>query len=258
MTEQIGGPDRAHLDTVPQTPTPDWSRTSQGHGPRGGEGGGVPSHGDIPPQGSGPPGGEDADDLADGDAPSGTPTQRALRVLIEWVLIAICALGLALLMRTFLVHAYRIPSGSMEPTLLVGDRVVAYKLGYRLHDINRGDVVVFGNPNGAHEADDLIKRVIAVGGETLELNEGFVFIDGQLLDEPYLVSAGSTFPKTPIPGCVNTAESDRCEVPEGKLLVLGDNREASRDGRYFGPVDGDAVVGRAFMKYWPPSDLGGL
>ena len=186
------------------------------------------------------------------------PGPGLLRAAFEWVVVAVCALVLALVLQAFLVQAFSIPSGSMEPTLSIGDRVVVYKLGYRLHDVNRGDVVVFRNPDPSPGTDDLIKRVVALGGETFELRDGRVYIDGRPLEEPYLKSAGSSFPKQPIPGCDNTPVSDLCRVPEGRLLVLGDNRDASRDGRFFGPVDVDSVVGRAFMKYWPPNDIGGI
>lgn len=181
-----------------------------------------------------------------------------LRVALEWLVVAVSALILALVMQAFLVQAFSIPSGSMEPTLSIGDRVVVYKLGYRLHDVHRGDVVVFRSPDPSPGTDDLIKRVVALGGETFELRDGLVYIDGRPLEEPYLESAGSSFPKQPIPGCDNTPASDLCRVPEGRILVLGDNRDASRDGRFFGPVDVESVVGRAFMKYWPPNDIGGV
>jgi len=118
--------------------------------------------------------------------------------------------------------------------------------------------VVFSNPHSTPAAGDLIKRVIAVGGETFEIRNGAVYIDGARLDEPYLSPAEKTHPISLIPGCSNTPAAERCEVPAGKLLVLGDNRTSSRDGRYFGPIDSDTVAGRAFMKYWPPDDIGGL
>ena len=197
----------------------------------------------------------------DGDDAGQTPptaARRAWSLLSEWLVVGVCALGLALLLKAFLVEVFVIPSGSMEPTLMVDNRVVVYKLGYRLHEINRGDVIVFHHPGQAADADDLIKRVVALGGETFEIRGTQVYIDGARLEEPYLPPAGSTHPTVPIPGCVNDPEPDRCVVPEGKLLVLGDNRPDSRDGRYFGPIDEDAVVGRAFFKLWPPNDLGGV
>ena len=197
----------------------------------------------------------------EGDSADESPSalrRRVMREVLEWLAVGVCALGLALFLKAFLVEVFEIPSGSMEPTLMIDDRVVVYKLGYRFGDVNRGDVVVFHMPGQASNADDLIKRVVALGGETLEIRDGRVYIDGDRLEEPYLKSAQSTYPGAPIQGCANAPEPDRCEVPEGKLLVLGDSREASRDGRYFGPIDVDTVVGRAFLKIWPPNDLGGV
>ena len=187
-----------------------------------------------------------------------TAARRAWSLVSEWLVVGVCALGLALLLKTFLVEVFVIPSGSMAPTLMVDNRVVVYKLGYRLHDVNRGDVVVFHQPGQAADADDLIKRVVALEGETFEIRGTQVYIDGARLEEPYLPPAGATHPTVPIPGCDNDPEPERCVVPEGKILVLGDNRPDSRDGRYFGPIDVDTVVGRAFFKLWPPNDLGGV
>lgn len=192
------------------------------------------------------------------EPPQLTPAQRRIRALMEWLIVAILALGLALLIKAFLIQAFYIPSGSMEPTLEIGDRIVIYKLGYRFHDVNRGDVIVFSKPDESYDLNELIKRVVAVGGETFELRDGRVFIDGWELDEPYLRPDTLTVSKLPIPGCVNTAIPERCEVPEGTVLVLGDNRSGSQDSRVFGPIDVDTVVGRAFAKLWPPSRIGGL
>jgi len=192
------------------------------------------------------------------DEPPPARERRAMPVVVEWLVVLVCALGLALLLKAFLVEVFVIPSGSMEPTLMVDNRVVVYKLGYRLHDVNRGDVVVFDNPGQGPGIDDLIKRVVALEGETFEIRDGRVHIDGTRLEEPYLTDGELTFPKAAIPGCENDADSLRCEVPEGKVFVLGDSREDSRDSRFFGPVDVDDVVGRAFMKIWPPNDIGGV
>ena len=225
---------------------------------------GAPQHGDAPRAGEPRQDAEDLE-LPDGlpgddgaERPPPTPARRAWGAVFEWLVVGVCALALALLLKAFLVEVFVIPSGSMEPTLIVGNRVVVYKLGYRLHDVNRGDVVVFHQPGQAADADDLIKRVVGLGGETVEIRGGHVYIDGTRLEEPYLAQAESTYPAVPIPGCVNPAEPDRCVVPEGKILVLGDDRPESRDGRYFGPVDVDTVVGRGFLKLWPPNDLGGI
>ncbi len=194
-------------------------------------------------------------------AENGEPSARRRRrvpAAVEWLLTLGCALVLALLLRAFLVEVFVIPSGSMAPTLTDGNRVAVYKLGYRLHDVNRGDVVVFKSPGAGAEANDLIKRVVALGGETFEISDGAVRIDGEPLDEPYLRAGEPTLPKLPIPGCINEADTRLCAVPEGKVLVLGDSREGSRDSRFFGPVDVDDIVGRAVVKIWPPNDLGGL
>lgn len=189
-----------------------------------------------------------------------TRLQRRIRVAGEWLIVAIVAVGLAMLIRAFLVQAFEIPSGSMMPTLQAGDRVVVYKLGYRLHDVGRGDVVVFQNPGdgGFYEFDDLIKRVVAVEGDTFELIDGAVFINGRMLEEPYLAPGTRTQPRWPIPGCENAPVSDRCHLPPRTVLVLGDNRDESHDGRFFGPIGVDTVVGRAFLKYWPPNRIGTL
>ena len=157
--------------------------------------------------------------------PGGRLHKRRVRVLFEWLLIAIVTLACSLLIRTFIAQAFYIPSESMLPTLHVGDRVIVYKAGYRLSGINRGDVVVFRRPDPYYDIDELIKRVVAVGGETFELQDGVVYIDGEPLDEPYLEPDTVTLPKWPIPDCGDIPRSDRCEVPEGKVLVLGDNRE---------------------------------
>ena len=183
-------------------------------------------------------------------------SRRAGRALLEWIVIAVCAVVLAMLIEAFFLQAFSIPSSSMAPTLESGDRVMVYKLGYRFHDVGRGDVIVFELSNESSSAQDLIKRVVAVGGDTFEISNGTVSVNGTTLDEPYLEHLNSTYAKAPIAGCAKPAVPHRCVVPEGRLLVLGDNREFSRDGRFFGTIDENAVVGRAFMRYWPPSNFG--
>jgi signal peptidase I len=170
---------------------------------------------------------------------------RRLRNLVEWVAIVVGALAVALVVKTFLVQAFFIPSLSMYPTLDEGDRVLVNKLSYKLHDVNRGDLVVFERPPGSPESDikDLIKRVIGLPGETIEAREGVVYIDGQELEEPYLVAG------------VTTDDLPRQEIPDGHIWVMGDNRTNSADSRVFGPIDEDTIVGRAFLKVWPITEL---
>ena len=183
-----------------------------------------------------------------------------LRTLIEWIAVAAGALAVALLIKAFLLQAFFIPSSSMDDTLSINDRVLVNKLSYRIGDIERGDIVVFEKPPTAPGSiTDFIKRVAALPGETITFVDGDVFIDGQLLNEPYL--NGATRPNSAAivsEGCTNTPAADRCTLAEGWYFVLGDNRDNSTDSRSFGPIEEDAIVGRAFLKVWPLGDLGFL
>jgi signal peptidase I len=186
----------------------------------------------------------------EGDPPVGEPApeaepskaKKASRNAVEWVAIVLGALVVALVVKTFLIQAFYIPSLSMYSTLDEGDRVLVNKLSYRLHDINREDLVVFERPDNVPDngIEDLIKRVIGLEGEVLEGREGIVYVDGKPLDEGYL-DEGTT-----------TSDFGPVTVPEGHIYVLGDNRENSEDSRSaMGPVDMDLVVGRAFVRVWP-------
>ncbi len=181
--------------------------------------------------------------------------RSARRTILEWGMVLIGALALALIVRAFLFQAFYIPSPSMEPTLSSGDRILVNKVSYRLHDVNRGDLVVFHpRPESGVGADDLIKRVIALPGETVTTDGGRVLIDGGLLIEPYLPVPDGTATFGMVPWCADQT-SAACRVPDGHVFVMGDNRGNSRDSRYFGPVPVDSIVGRAFVRVWP---LGGL
>ena len=203
-----------------------------------------------------------SDTRAGGDPP-GTPdssrpgVERQLRTLLEWVAVAVGALAVALLIKAFLLQAFYIPSGSMQETLHEGDRVLVNKLSYRFGDVGRGDVIVFEKPPGASgDINDLIKRVIAPPGETVTLVDGDVFIDGNRLDEAeYLGLESGTFPLNAIPNCDNEPVNNRCTVPDDTVFVMGDNRGGSTDSRRFGPIEQDTIVGRAFLKVWPPGDI---
>ena len=182
------------------------------------------------------------------------------KVLFEWGSVIVAALAMALLVKAFLFQAFYIPSPSMEPTLDNGDRIIVNKLSYRLHDVNRGDVVVFKDPQGAvNGIEDLIKRVVALPGETISTEAGRVLINGGLLLEPYLISQDLTGGFSLPPGCQNpTNASDGCLVPPGHVFVLGDNRTNSKDGRFFGPIPEGSIIGRAFLRVWPLNDIGRL
>ena len=184
------------------------------------------------------------------------------------------AFAVALLIKTFLLQAFFIPSASMEPTLVEGDRVLVEKVSYLFGEPSRGDVVVFerrlpgltgsdevddesvfsdirnafrelfGFPTGGEQ--DFIKRVIGVEGDTVEGRDGEILVNGEPIEEDYLPEGYETEPFLPI------------DVPEDEIFVLGDNRANSDDSRNFGPVPVDNVIGRAFVLVWPPSAFGGL
>lgn len=181
----------------------------------------------------------------------------ATRLLFEWVPLLLGAFILAMIVRFFVFQAYYIPSGSMIPTLEVRDRVLVNKLSYNFHDVNRGDILVFKRPEGTDgTVDDLIKRVIGLPGETLVFRNGNVYVDGQLVQESYLQEQDSTFPIAGIPGCTPAGTSSECTVPADHVFVMGDNRRGSTDGRVFGPIPEDTIVGRAFVKVWPIGEIG--
>jgi signal peptidase I len=197
--------------------------------------------------------------------PPRAPRRVPWRSLARWALVALIAVVLAIVVRTFVAQFYGVPSTSMSPAIERGDRIVVDKLSYHLHEIRRGDVVVFARPAEAvdvyadGETDDLVKRVIGVPGETLVIRDDHVEIDGQRLDEPWLA-----------PGTVtrvwdrekhyahDCTPDDPCPIPAGTVWVMGDNRTGSQDSRYFGPVAEDQVLGRAVAVFWPWSHHHGL
>ncbi len=190
-------------------------------------------------------------ELDDGDA-APDPDERggasAVRSMVEWVVVVGGALIIALVIKTFLLQAFYIPSSSMVSTLNIGDRVLVNKLSYKVHDVHRGDIVVFERPPGEADSEitDLIKRVVGLPGDTVEGRNGQVFINGEPLDEPYLDEG------------VTTGDFDPVEVPADHLFMMGDNRGDSRDSRFFGPIAEDTIVGRAFFRVWPLGDISTL
>ena len=182
------------------------------------------------------------------------------------------ALAVAILVKTFVIQAFYIPSESMVPTLEVGDRVFVSKFMFDGGDVARGDVIVFENPNPGElpdrsgvssvlhwlgegiglaqpENEDFIKRVIGLPGETIEIKENVVYIEGEPLDEPYLTEEARS----------NNGDLEPTTVPDGEVFVMGDNRGNSADSRYgLGTVPLDRVIGKAFVLIWPPSHVGGI
>jgi len=182
--------------------------------------------------------------------PAGPVTSKRStgRTIVEWVAVVGGALVVALVIRAFFLAAFYIPSESMVPTLEKGDRVLVNKLSYKLHDVHRGDVVVFERP--PNEPDngikDLIKRVVALPGETIEVRDCKVLINGNPLQEPYVKQWTRT--------CTSAPKT----VGDNEVFVMGDNRDDSQDSRFFGPISQDLIVGRAFVVVWPLTNLGWL
>lgn len=179
-----------------------------------------------------PPGDEPGDDKK--------PAKSSARNLLEWVIIIAGALLVAFVVKTFLVQAFYIPSGSMLPTLQEQDRVLVNKLSYDLHDVHRGDIIVFKGPEQAEgQVKDLIKRVIGLPGDTVEAHDGKVYVNGTAINEPYLGNGITTGPLEPQ------------KIPPHHYWVMGDNRGNSKDSRFFGPIDKSLIIGRAFVRVWP-------
>ena len=205
---------------------------------------------------------------APGAAPSTQPG-KTRRAVVETALLVVMAIVIAVVLRAFVAQAFRIPSGSMVPQLEVGDRVVVSRLAYEVHEPRRGDIVVFDCPPAAGcgqvgndalpvravktlaealllrqpDIEELIKRVIGLPGDVVSGYDGHVWINDDLLVEPYL-------PK-------GTVMSDfgPITVGKGRLWVMGDNRTNSADSRVFGQIEQRTIVGRAIVRVWPPQRL---
>lgn len=224
------------------------------------------SEGDVwsstsPPRGGQPPSGSESGE------PDGRGDDSVSSFLKELPILIIIALTLAFLLRTFVIQVFFIPSGSMEPTLQVHDRMVVEKVTYRFRDVARGDVIVFEGEDGGFapqssgvqrvirgvgqfvgvipaDARDFVKRVIGLPGDEIVIEDGIVSVNGVQLDEPY--------------ADLDTYDGTH-RVPEGSLFVMGDNRRNSSDSRYsLGFIDTDDVVGRAVLRIWPLDEFGGI
>jgi signal peptidase I len=195
------------------------------------------------------------DDAATGEAIRTDLSEKQrtqMRAVWEWVFVVVIAIGAALLIRMFLFQQYYIDGPSMQTTLMPQDRVLVNKMSYKLHDIHRGDVIVFDRVTNEVQHDDLIKRVMGLPGETLEIRSCIVYVDGVQVDEPYL-NPEQTSQIEPSARCGSHTDMAPLVVPEHMVFVMGDNRVQSFDSRDFGPIDTDKVRGRAFVVIWPAS-----
>jgi len=177
------------------------------------------------------------------------PSRRRPRALAGWAVAVAVALLLALGIRAFVLQAFSIPSSSMEPTLDVGDRILAWKAFFNWHDVGQGDIVVFTRPPldhcGGPPDEYLVKRVIALPGQAIYSAGNAVYVDGRRLPERYLPPGERLGPQ--IPAATRQAPF---HVPAGEFYVMGDNRPVSCDSRFWGPIRGTTIVGRAVLLLW--------
>lgn len=174
----------------------------------------------------------------------GLSTFASFLIMIAIVVVAYFGL------RTFVVGTYEIPSGSMLDTIQIGDRVFSEKVSYYFRDPEQGDIITFADPENPQRT--LIKRVIAVGGQTVDLKDGYVYVDGKKLNEPYTEGKQSL----PLNTAYGVSVTYPYTVPDGYLWVMGDNRTNSADSRYFGAVSKDSVTGHANFTFWPLNRIG--
>jgi signal peptidase I len=203
------------------------------------------------PSPGGPPGAEIAP-----ESPPSNP--HPTRWITEAIIVVVVAVLVAVLLRAFVVQTFFIPSGSMEPTLQIGDRILVNKLSYHIHGVDRGDIVVFSRPPaencGGPEVNDLVKRVIGLPGDVISVSGGYVDVDGKRLDESWLPASEQGITVAGPPGnSSNLAHAYR--VPADNYFVMGDNRTDSCDSRYWGPITRSLIVGKVEIRVWPISSL---
>lgn len=158
----------------------------------------------------------------------------------EWLLTILIAVVLVVIIRTFLLDSRIVPTASMVPTIQIGDRLFVEKITHRFQGLERGDVVVFSPPAASQLDDELIKRVVGLPGDTLKMEDGILYVNNEPQNEPYIAE--------PI-----QYEFPELVVPEGKMFVLGDNRNRSYDSHEWGFADISTVKGKAWITYWPIS-----
>ena len=187
-------------------------------------------------------------DLKTGVAPGQreeSPTAKKGGGFLELLVILLVAFALVFgFVRPFVLEAFYIPSESMVPTLLVGDRVFVNKFVYRFWEPERGDIIVFRSVEG--EGEDLIKRVIGAPGDRVAIINGVLHVNGEPQQESYVRDDRP----------LDSGPNGPTRVREGQVFVMGDNRDNSRDSRFFGPVPVENIEGEAFVIFWPPWRIG--
>lgn len=166
----------------------------------------------------------------------------------EWVEPIVIAVILALIIRTFIVQAFKIPTGSMNPTLMEGDRLLVNKFIYKFRTPQRGDIIVFVSPEDKKK--DFIKRLVGLPGERLEISNGLVLINDKAIETPSIIRERYYYNRG------DFAESgESVQIPDDAYFVLGDNSISSRDSRYWGFLPKKYLIGKAFLIYWPPTRI---
>jgi len=176
-----------------------------------------------------------------------------LRTILEFAIALVVALGLTWVLKSFVVEPYEVPTGSMETTIMVGDKLLAEKVTLNFNPVQNGDIIVFADK--VLPGRVLVKRAIATGGQVVDFKDGHVYVDGVPLYEPY-VNGALTQPLDQ--QFDNMIINYPYKVPDGQIWVMGDNRENSADSRYFGSINESSVYGRALMVFWPLGDIGPL
>lgn len=200
----------------------------------------------------------DIDDDFEPLEPARPASTGITRLIREWGVVLVVALTVAIVVRAFVFSPFYIPSSSMEPGLQINDRILVNKLSYKAHDVRRQDVVVFDAPPGVDfgpNVKDLVKRVIGLPGDSLEIRDCSVYVNGAKLSEPYIAkdTTGAPACTTGFSAAVDPNGDGMIQVPAGDVFVMGDNRTNSDDGRTWGFLEQSLIVGRAFVIYWPIS-----
>jgi signal peptidase I len=188
--------------------------------------------------------------------------RQPFRWIVEWMVVLLLAFVAALVMRTFVFQTFYIPSGSMEPTLQIGDRIIVSKLSVEMGTIHTGDILVFKRPPaedcGGSEVNDLVKRVIGLPGQALYNSGNKIFVDGRRLRQDWTHTEPiGTVDITNKMGNVATRQAPYV-VPPNSYYMMGDNESDSCDSRYWGPISRNLVVGKVILRIWPLSRLGFL
>ncbi len=167
---------------------------------------------------------------------------------LDFVETIVVSLAIFAIVYIFLFQPHQVEGNSMQPNFQNGEYILTDKVSYRLHEPNRGDVVVFHSPQD--ERVDFIKRIIAVPGDKVTIKVGYVYLNGQKLEEPFINNPGQVLNGRAM------REGEEIAVPEGRYVVMGDNRLHSSDSREWGFITREEIVGRAFFRYWPIQAFG--